>query len=193
MALKRVCDITGSDRDVEICDVTIAGQTIKLDLSPAGAEKLREFFGPVVTVQHPLSTDGASAAFDAEAPAAGSAQTEETEAEETEAEESGAEEDGAEESEAVSESGADSAVPVAAVERPARRGRRSGAAAKSAPKNTRKNAQGGRKKPAPRRAVAPVAPDTSDIRDWARANGYEIGERGAIPGRIRAAYTLAHE
>ena len=62
MALKRVCDITGTDRDVEICDVTIAGQTIKLDLAPAGVDKLREFFGAVVTVQHPLASRAAAAA-----------------------------------------------------------------------------------------------------------------------------------
>src|SRR5260370_41543421 len=53
MALKRVSDITGSELEVEVCEVTIAGQAIKLDLSPVGAEKLLEFFGPVVNVQHP--------------------------------------------------------------------------------------------------------------------------------------------
>ncbi|MGH3417343.1 MAG: hypothetical protein ACRDSS_12815, partial [Actinocrinis sp.] len=53
VALKRVCDITGTDVGVEICDVTIAGQTIKLDLAPAGVERLKEFFGPMVSVRHP--------------------------------------------------------------------------------------------------------------------------------------------
>lgn len=170
MALKRVCDITGTDRDVEICDVTIAGQTIKLDLSPAGADKLREFFGAAVTVQHPL--------------ASGAAQVAEPSAAEADEEEQGVEVS-AEEAEAEVES---EAAPVAA-ERPSRRGRRA-AGAKTAPRNAK---GGGRKKATPRRGAKPVTPGTSEIREWARANGFEIGERGAIPGRIRSAYTLAHE
>ena len=174
MALKRVCDITGTDRDVEICDVTIAGQTIKLDLAPAGVDKLREFFGAVVTVQHPLASRAAAAADSApeaaEPEAAG--QAEEAQATEVPATEA--------ETEVESES--------APAQRPARRGRRS-AAAKTAPQNVK----GGRKKATPRRGAKPVTPGTSEIREWARANGYEIGERGAIPGRIRSAYTLAHE
>lgn len=173
MALKRVCDITGTDRDVEICDVTIAGQTIKLDLAPAGAEKLREFFGPVVTVQHPLEAAAQAPAAEAEA-AAGPAPAQEVSE--------------AEEAAATAEEAAAETAPVVA-ERPARRGRRGAGAAKSAPKP----AKAGRKKATPRRGAKPVTPGTSEIREWARANGYEVGERGAIPGRIRSAYTLAHE
>lgn len=169
MALKRVCDITGTDRDVEICDVTIAGQTIKLDLAPAGVEKLREFFGSVVTVRHPLEAAAASAAAEAEAVAELYEDTQSAES-------------------VVAQEAEPAAAPVAA-ERPARRGRRAAGAAKSAPKA----AKAGRKKATPRRGAKPVTPGTSEIREWARANGYEIGERGAIPGRIRSAYTLAHE
>lgn len=169
MALKRVCDITGTDRDVEICDVTIAGQTIKLDLAPAGVDKLREFFGAVVTVQHPLAASAESA------PQAAQPAVEEP-AEETQSIEAPVEAEAAVESES------------APAERPARRGRRA-ASAKTAPRNVK----GGRKKATPRRGAKPVTPGTSEIREWARANGYEIGERGAIPGRIRSAYTLAHE
>ncbi|HZP51242.1 Lsr2 family DNA-binding protein [Actinocrinis sp.] len=177
MALKRVCDITGTDHDVEICDVTIAGQTIKLDLSPAGADKLREFFGAAVTVQHPLASGAAAVAEPA-------AQVAEPAAAEADEEEQAAQVS-AEEAEAEVES---EAAPVAA-ERPSRRGRRA-AGAKTAPRNAK---GGGRKKAAPRRGAKPVTPGTSEIREWARANGFEIGERGAIPGRIRSAYTLAHE
>jgi cell division septation protein DedD len=169
-----VCDITGTDRDVEICDVTIAGQTIKLDLSPAGVDKLREFFGAVVTVQHPLASRAAAAESAPEAAEPAAAQP----VEETRAEEEAA----AVEAETEVESEPEP------TERPSRRGRRA-AGAKSAPRNVK----GGRKKATPRRGTKPVTPGTSEIREWARANGFEIGERGAIPGRIRSAYTLAHE
>ncbi len=184
MALKRVCDITGTDRDVEICDVTIAGQTIKLDLSPAGADKLREFFGAVVTVQHPLASGAAAVAAPVAPVAEPVAQVAEPTAAEVDEEEQAAAAS-AEEAEAEVET---EAAPVAA-ERPSRRGRRA-AGAKTAPRNAK---GGGRKKSTPRRAAKPVTPGTSEIREWARANGFEIGERGAIPGRIRSAYTLAHE
>jgi hypothetical protein len=38
-----------------------------------------------------------------------------------------------------------------------------------------------------------VAPGSSEIREWARAHGFEVRDRGAIPGRVRSAYALAHE
>ena len=179
MALKRVCDITGTDSDVEICDVTIAGQLIKLDLSPAGAQKLRDFFGPVITVRHPLADSGVDGAAPAAAVDAVNGEATEAQAEaeaELEEEESLAEavDDGA------------AAAPIAQrPERPTRRGRRPASVTKSA-----------RKKAVSRRAAKPVtaaSQATAEIREWARANGFEVGERGAIPGRIRSAYTLAHE
>lgn len=187
MALKRVCDITGTDRDVEICDVTIAGQTIKLDLAPAGADKLQEFFGAVVTVRHPRSdssSNGSVSASASSSSAAAAVEDEADEADETEAVSD--DEDGAEEK--ASDSGAAAAAEPAvresaAPERSVRRGRRPA------------SVKGGRKKTVARRAAKPVssAQATAEIREWARANGFEVGERGAIPGRIRSAYTLAHE
>jgi Lsr2 len=33
---------------------------------------------------------------------------------------------------------------------------------------------------------------TADIREWARANGYEVSDRGRIPAEIREAYDAAH-
>jgi hypothetical protein len=156
-----VCDITGTDRDVEVCDVTIAGQLVKLDLSPEGAQKLREFFGPVVVVHHPLE--------------AGSA----VEAEVTE---SIADEQTTEESVVEAAQSEPEPEPAAEKARPARRGRKPASV-----KTTRK--KGG-----PRRAVSEsTVQATSEIREWARANGFEVGDRGAIPGRIRSAYALAHE
>jgi hypothetical protein len=179
VALKRVCDITGTDRDVEICDVTIAGQSIKLDLSPAGAEKLRDFFGPVVTVRHPLVDGGPvepAAAPQLEVVDGGEDAEEAAEAE-PEAE--------AEEEEVFDDEAAAASVPQR-MERPARRGGRRPASV----------TKGARKKTVSRRAAKPVtaaSQATAEIREWARANGFEVGERGAIPGRIRSAYTLAHE
>ena len=35
--------------------------------------------------------------------------------------------------------------------------------------------------------------DTAKIREWARANGFEIGDRGRIKAEIMTAYTAAHE
>lgn len=177
MALKRVCDITGTDRDVEICDVTIAGQTIKLDLAPAGVDKLREFFGSVVTVRHPLADSNTNEPAAAPAPPAEQAADDESADDETE---DAAADDEVEQDEAAA---AEPAQHEAAAERPVRRGRRPA------------SVKGARKKTVARRAAKPAAQAqaTAEIREWARANGFEVGERGAIPGRIRSAYTLAHE
>jgi hypothetical protein len=49
---------------------------------------------------------------------------------------------------------------------------------------------------APRRrrgAGGPTSgPSAKDIREWARANGHDVPERGRIPGEIRSAYDAAH-
>lgn len=181
MALKRVCDITGTDRDVEICEVTIAGQSIKLDLSPAGADKLREFFGPVVTVRHP-HVDGGPVEPVA-VPQTAAVDDDDDDDEEAEAE---AEAESEPEAEEVFDDDSVTAS-VSRTERPARRGGRRPASV----------TKGARKKSVSRRAAKPVvtaaSQATAEIREWARANGFEVGERGAIPGRIRSAYTLAHE
>ena len=34
--------------------------------------------------------------------------------------------------------------------------------------------------------------DTSEVRAWARANGYEVNERGRIPAAIIDAYEAEH-
>jgi hypothetical protein len=72
--------------------------------------------------------------------------------------------------------------------RPARRIRspRRGAAKSTrrpAVKSTKKRAaRGGR----PRRAV-----DTAAVREWARANGYTVGDRGRIPAPVLEAFRAA--
>jgi hypothetical protein len=159
VALKRVCDITGTDRDVEICDVTIAGQMLKLDLSPGGADKLREFFGPAVTVQHPL----APAVPEDGGPIEPAVET-------------------APEPVKIAVDEAEQIPAPAPVAEPSARRTRKISAVKP-----------GRGKAAAQRGSKAAPQETSDIREWARANGFEIGDRGAIPGRIRSAYVLAHE
>lgn len=34
--------------------------------------------------------------------------------------------------------------------------------------------------------------DRKDVREWARANGHDIGERGRIPAEVMDAYEAAH-
>lgn len=44
-----------------------------------------------------------------------------------------------------------------------------------------------------RRSAAPASgPSSSDVRDWARGQGYEVSDRGRIPAEIRKAYDDAH-
>ena len=43
--------------------------------------------------------------------------------------------------------------------------------------------------------VGPVAAggtSAAEIRDWARSNGYDVPERGRIPGRVREAFDAAN-
>jgi len=35
-------------------------------------------------------------------------------------------------------------------------------------------------------------PSTADVRDWARAQGMEVGVRGRVPDELREAYAAAH-
>ncbi len=35
-------------------------------------------------------------------------------------------------------------------------------------------------------------PSASEIRDWARANGYQVSERGRVSSEVRSAYEAAH-
>ena len=44
-----------------------------------------------------------------------------------------------------------------------------------------------------RAGAAPrTASDTQKVREWARANGYEVSDRGRIPASIREAYDAAN-
>lgn len=43
-----------------------------------------------------------------------------------------------------------------------------------------------------RRAGSGNSANTQKIREWARANGYDISDRGRIPSSIAQAYTAAH-
>lgn len=43
-----------------------------------------------------------------------------------------------------------------------------------------------------RRPSAGAASNTKEVRDWARANGYEVSERGRVSAEIKAAYDAAH-
>jgi hypothetical protein len=42
-------------------------------------------------------------------------------------------------------------------------------------------------------AKAPVTVDNGSLREWAHANGYEVGARGRIPLVVREAYAAASE
>lgn len=40
--------------------------------------------------------------------------------------------------------------------------------------------------------AAGAGTDTSEVRKWAKANGYEVSERGRVPANIKEAYDKAH-
>jgi len=49
----------------------------------------------------------------------------------------------------------------------------------------------GRGSRASRQSAAPRGESQAAIREWARAQGYAVGDRGRIPGEVRAAYDSA--
>lgn len=49
---------------------------------------------------------------------------------------------------------------------------------------------GGRRKTG--RSGASRNSDASKIRDWARANGFEVSDRGRVPAEVKEAYERAH-
>jgi hypothetical protein len=52
---------------------------------------------------------------------------------------------------------------------------------------------GARRRSGGRRASnASAGASTSDVRDWARANGYTVSERGRVSAEIQSAYAAAH-
>jgi Lsr2 len=56
----------------------------------------------------------------------------------------------------------------------------------------RRGAAAGRSARSSRPASAPRGESQAEIREWARAQGYAVGDRGRIPGEVRAAYDAAH-
>jgi hypothetical protein len=54
-------------------------------------------------------------------------------------------------------------------------------------KSTRATGRGGR-----RVAATPAGPDTSDVRTWAKAQGYEVSERGRVSKDLIVKFQEAH-
>jgi hypothetical protein len=74
-----------------------------------------------------------------------------------------------------------------------------GSKASTAPRrsNAKGNASGPKtaKKTAPRSAAGqrkPTAASSSEIRQWASANGHAVSSRGTLPASVKAAYAAAH-
>jgi len=59
------------------------------------------------------------------------------------------------------------------------------------PRGRRRAAPAGRATRASRPAATPRGESQAEIREWARAQGYAVGDRGRIPGEVRAAYESA--
>jgi hypothetical protein len=55
----------------------------------------------------------------------------------------------------------------------------------------RRAATTGRSPRASRPTATPRGESQAEIREWARAQGYAVGDRGRIPGEVRAAYEAA--
>jgi hypothetical protein len=51
---------------------------------------------------------------------------------------------------------------------------------------------GGRRAPARRSSGSTSGGDTGAIREWARANGYKVSDRGRVSAEIREAYAAAN-
>ncbi len=43
-----------------------------------------------------------------------------------------------------------------------------------------------------RRSASSSGPSTAEIREWARANGHEVSDRGRVSSEVREAYDAAH-
>lgn len=56
----------------------------------------------------------------------------------------------------------------------------------------RRAGRGKAAKPARGSRTAPDREQTAAIRDWARANGYEVSERGRLSATVLAAFEAAH-
>ena len=55
----------------------------------------------------------------------------------------------------------------------------------------RRAASTGRTARAARPAATPRGESQAEIREWARSQGYAVGDRGRIPGEVRSAYEAA--
>ena len=66
-----------------------------------------------------------------------------------------------------------------------------GHSASRSTRGRRRSAPAGRASRAARPAAAPRGESQGEIREWARAQGYAVGDRGRIPGEVRAAYEAA--
>jgi hypothetical protein len=53
----------------------------------------------------------------------------------------------------------------------------------------RSSGRGGRKS---LRSRSSNGPNPAEIRDWARAHGHEVSDRGRVPAQVRAEYDAAH-
>ncbi len=50
----------------------------------------------------------------------------------------------------------------------------------------------GRRSSGSRRSTRSAGTPAGDIRDWAKANGFDVSERGRISSEVREAYAAAH-
>jgi hypothetical protein len=51
---------------------------------------------------------------------------------------------------------------------------------------------GGRRRSGSNRGSSSQGPSASEIRAWAKENGYDVSERGRVSAEIRSAYAAAH-
>lgn len=51
---------------------------------------------------------------------------------------------------------------------------------------------GGRKASTGRRAASPARRDLNAVREWGRANGFQVSDRGRVSGELQAAYDQAN-
>jgi hypothetical protein len=51
---------------------------------------------------------------------------------------------------------------------------------------------GGRRTRSASKAAATSGASAKEVREWARANGYDVPDRGRIPSDVRTAYDAAH-
>lgn len=51
---------------------------------------------------------------------------------------------------------------------------------------------GGRRRGAGAGTASGAGPTAAEMREWGRANGFEVSDRGRVPADLRAAYEKAH-